>query len=992
MKDGNCNIKVMKMNYIDFALKIMFLFFIFSCSVKPELKKENNIIIENDYVSYIISGDGRNLHFMDKVNNKDLLYADTISYCASIILNKKQYNANAVSLKNNILTFGFGNGGINVKVRIQKKENYLKMKVEKVKGNIESLTFLNIPLKLEGMPYEPFAVCVLSMNLFTHVQQLPALQTHLSAICYQKFGLKGAEISLLGVPMENILPEIRTVIKNARDIPFSDKGGAWAKMNKEGYGSYLINFGTLTEESVDEWISKCSNVGFNQIDSHGGSMDFFKFGSFELNPEKWPEGWASFKWINEKLHEAGISHILHTYAFFIDKNSKYITPVPSKDLAYFKSFTLTESVNPEDSVIIVKESTENVSAVTGFHVPNSRTLRIGNELIEFSSVTKTYPYMFKGCKRGFNGTKPSSYNAEDKAYHLKEMFGRFLPGAETMLFNEIARNTAKIVNENNFDGIYFDAIDGSDILDGQCAAWYYGTKFIFEVAKYLEKPVGMEMSTMFHSWWHYRSRWQAWDTPRRGFKKFVDIHISSIKTNEPEHGWWRGDTSLIHKFAPLENGSLFFPFQLGWWLNFTWDPPQTEPTFVDDIEYLCCKMMGNNAGLALLGGVDEEDAKEKPILNRLNFIIKQYEELRHLNYFDDSVRTLLRQPGKEFTLFQQADGNWNFKPVVYNKHKTESNKHLSSAWVVENGFQSQPVRMRIELLMAAKSYDNPDNIVLENFSENNLFNNQASASGVSGTLTKSTEKLFNKESTASFSARSVGKSPQHGSWIAMEKKFDPWLNLGNNQALGVWIKGDGNGELLNFRLETPEQFSAGVRGDHFVKIDFTGWKYFELVEIESSEFTNYVWPGSNIFSNSNVKDLFVYRSYLHSLQFDKIDKLQLWYNNIPENKQVNCLIGPIKALPMVPTSIENPSITINKETIVFPVKMESGMYIEFNSVSDCKLYSSKGEFIKDIPIQENIPILQQGSNNISFVCNGSKEINPRMQVTVISEGAPLEVK
>ena len=66
----------------------------------------------------------------------------------------------------------------------------------------------------------------------------------------------------------------------------------------------------------------------------------------------------------------------------------------------------------------------------------------------------------------------------------------------------------------------------------------------------------------------------------------------------------------------------------------------------------------------------------------------------------------------------------------------------------------------------------------------------------------------------------------------MEKKFEPGLDINKNQALGVWIKGDGNGELLNLRIESPKHLSNGARGDHFIKIDFTGWKYFELVEIE----------------------------------------------------------------------------------------------------------------------------------------------------------------
>jgi hypothetical protein len=54
-------------------------------------------------------------------------------------------------------------------------------------------------------------------------------------------------------------------------------------------------------------------------------------------------------------------------------------------------------------------------------------------------------------------------------------------------------------------------------------------------------------------------------------------------------------------------------------------------------------------------------------------------------------------------------------------------------------------------------------------------------------------------------------------------------------------------------------FTAGLRGDHYVKIDFTGWKYFELVETESEKFSDYIWPGAEISSEEIVKDLFVYK-------------------------------------------------------------------------------------------------------------------------------------
>jgi hypothetical protein len=948
--------------------------FLLRCSSPPK----ESIIIGNKYFEYEIGRNGRNLHFIDKNSGKDYLFSDTISCCASIIKDGNEYKVTSVELNGNRLIYNFNTAGVKAEVRVKKRKDRVEMKLEQITGSVESLNFMNIPLTLEGMPYEPFAACVLSMNLFTNVDQLPALQTHLWASCYERFGMKGAEIVLLGVPQKSILPVIRDVMKHAEDVPFSDKGGAWAQLEKEGYGSYLMDFGSLTEEAVDETIEKCRSLGFNQVTIHGGG--FFKHGEFELNHTKWPDGWQSFKRINDKLHQSGISSILLTYTFFIDKKSIYVTPVANDDLGYFNSYTLAKPLYPDDNEIVVKESTADISMITGFFVRNSNSLRVGGELIEYGGITTSPPYKFIGLKRGVNGIKVEVHPTGDKAFHLREMFGLLVPGPETQLFSNIAKRTAEIVDECGFDGIYFDAIDGNDLLGGKENAWYYGTKFIFEVARNLKKPVGMEMCDMPHHYWHYSSRWQAWDRPVRGYKRFIDVHLAAIKSDNPKHGEWMGNSPQIDKLAAAENGRLLLPLHLGWWSNYTWDPPQIEPTFTDDVEYLCCKMIGNNAGLSMLGGVDKTTLEANPLFKRLISIIKQYETLRHQNYFNDTIREMLRKPGKEFTLFQTTNGKWNFKPVAFQRHKIAGTDHPSAKWIVKNEFESQPVRLRIEPLMSVKPFNYEGNILLTDFTKPEEFIYKESAPGVTGEVYKGKEKNNRINSSGIFSARSTGESVREGSWIKMEKKFDPWLDLQTHQALGIWIKGDGNGELLNLRIESPANISMGARGDHFIKIDFTGWKYFELVEIESSEFNNYIWP--NEYFN-------VYNSYFYTVKFNTIDKLLLWYNNLSAGKEVRCTMGPVKALPMVRSAISNPSITIGEESIVFPVKMESGMYLELRSQNDCKLYDPKGELIQEVTISGTIPELQQGNNEVSFTCVGTAGISSRVQVTVIGEGKAL---
>jgi hypothetical protein len=961
--------------------------FMVSCSTGPD----DRIVIENTHFRYEIGTDGKNLHFTDRSTGADYLDTTAVSYCASVMVNGLPYNCSSITREGKNLRLVFGDSKVTATILTGKSADGINFRVTAAEGPVESLTFLNVPLTLEGMPYEPFAACALSGNLFTHVRELPALQSHLWANCYQRFGLEGAEVTFLGVPREKILPAIREIMLKTKDVPHSDKGGAWAQMQKEGYGSYLMNFGTLTEETVDEWIDMCRNLGFNQIDNHGGG-GFFRFGDLELNADKWPGGWDSFKRINDRLHAAGISSIFHTYAFFIDKDSRYVTPVPSEDLAYFRTFTLAEPFREGDSVMVVREPTGEITTTTGFFVRNSLSLRIGRELIQFGDVSRTTPYAFTGCKRGVNGTSVSSYEAGTRVYHLREMFGRFVPGPETDLFREVAANTARVVSDCGFDGIYFDAIDGSDILAGEENSWYYGTKFIFEVARQLEKPVGMEMSAMAHHWWHYRSRWQAWDRPVRGYKRFIDIHAAAIKSsrlflspkiksNEYEHGLWRGHTPLINKYASMDNGGLLLPLHLGWWGNQTWNPPQVEPTFPDDIEYLCCKMIGNNAGLSMLGGMDAKTLDANPLFRRLAAIIKQYEELRHQDYFSDTVRALLRQPGREYTLFREESGKWNFKPVAYLKQKVTGGGHPSSQWTVKNEFGSQPVKLRIEPLMSVRPFNDPAHIPLADFSRPEEFVKEGSSDGVSGGISPSGENPGNGMASGLFTARAEDTSRVEGMWIKMEKKFDPWLNISNNQALGVWIKGDGKNQLLNFRIESPKHLSFGARGDHFVTVDFTGWKYFELVEIESSEFSNYIWPDSGFY---------VYDSFRHTVNFGAVDKLQIWYNNLPAGEEVSCLIGGVRALPMVSAAIRNPVITIGDEKITFPVKMEPGMYLEFYSPDHCKLYGPKGEFIQDVSIAGVVPVLREGDNEVMFTCEGSGGVPSRVLVTVICEGNPLE--
>lgn len=165
------------------------------------------------------------------------------------------------------------------------------------------------------------------------------------------------------------------------------------------------------------------SAGFTQTDHHGGNAGFFRFGDFELNREKWPQGWESFKRVVGKLHDAGIGSIFHTYAFFIDKQSKYVTPRPDPRLDAFRTFTLAEPLTEDAREMVVNEPTTEMRTTTGFIEQNSIVLHLGDELVTFGGASKQAPWTFTGLKRAVDILKTCEdlrhANAFDEAAKAK---------------------------------------------------------------------------------------------------------------------------------------------------------------------------------------------------------------------------------------------------------------------------------------------------------------------------------------------------------------------------------------------------------------------------------------------------------------------------------------------------------------------------------------------------------------------------------------------
>ncbi|HOB97810.1 MAG TPA: hypothetical protein PKM43_03565 [Verrucomicrobiota bacterium] len=914
----------------------------------------DTVVLENEHFRYTIAADGRNLAFVDKSTGTDYLRPGSSTFCASALRAGTEHPARSVSLAENRLRLGFSGLDLDVTLRLEPRPSCIRVGVEAIRGDdIDALVFLNVPLTVRGAPDEPFGACALSLNLNTRVDQLPVLQTQLRAAAHRKFGIVGARVALVAMPVGGLLPALKGVLEEADEMPLCKVAGPWAKEVAFNRGSYLFNFGSLTEATVPEWIEMARSLGVTQIDNHGGG-GFFRFGDFALDKAKWPDGWETFARIVGRLHEAGIDSIFHSYAFFIDKQSQYVTPVPDPRLDAFRAFTLAESVGPDADVLPVEESTAGLSTITGFFEHNSVVLHLGDELVTFGAVSQQPPWRFTGVRRGAFGTRPAAHSQGARARHLKECFGLFVPDVESSLFEEIAANHAEIVNRCGFDGLYLDAIDGSSILRGADECWYWADKFVIEIQKRLKKPVGMEMSAMWHHFWQYRTRWQAWDYPQRGHRRFIDLHASAV------------------------NGGLLLPLHLGWWNFQSFNPPQIEPTYPDVIEYLGAKLVGWDAGISLAGAINRDQLRTVPLFRRTVDILRACEELRHSGACDERVKAELRRPGQEFALATDAGGKPRFRRSRSLARIAAPDAPWSLEWQDSNPFDAQPAALRIEALMSAASYDDPRARVIADLagSEAPLWK-ASTAQGVACALTDT--GLVDGMPVVTLTATNRGAVPRNAAWARFERRFDPPLNLENLQALGLWIEGDGQGELVAVRLESPRHMAFGAVADRYVTVDFTGRRILTLVETESSRWSDFQWNDGK----------HAYNVYRETVNFAAIESVSVWLQNLPPGHEVRCRLGPIKALPMLPGALKNPTLTVNGMHCTFPADLSSGSWLEFDGTGDARLYGSKGEPIGQVTPKGGALALRPGPNAFGFSCAPPSSPPPRARVAIFARGETL---
>ena len=907
---------------------------------------------ENRRATLTVDACGRVVSIRNKASARELLVRPQ-ELISARLKDGRQITARKASFTNDALTFEFSRGQGAAVLAVDTRPDFFTFTLRSLSvSNVAALTFVNLPVaanKYRGsmanmLSDDVDAVCLRGYELPVEMGaggNPAALRVWTTA----EHGLTGWRAGLAAGPKAEMPAMLRAMTVEA-GVPASKLGGAWALGAEATRGSYL--FADLSLASVDDWIELARRGGFTHIHLHGW---WDTLGHYGVNTNLFPNGLTDMKEAVARIHAAGLKAGIHTLTACIDPRDAWVTPEASPYLIATDSYTLARPMSPTDTVVFVNEKPAAHHDVVFTYMGNGNAIRIGTEIVQYSEVISEPPYAFAKCQRGAFKTRPAAHAAGDRADYLQHRYIAFYPEPGSPLADELAERIARVFNTCQLDQIYFDGSEGMMAR--------YGIDFMrHAIFKRLNGDVLVEASEWgSHNWW-FHSRLGAWDHPVWAAKRFHDLHIASG--------------------AKFRDSDLLEP-QMGWWAP-RGPTPQARGHFLDEMEYFGAKNLGLDSAMSIQGVNVSRQLLPFHIEKQFT-VLGWYEQLRLARYFDAQTVARVAVPGDEFRLRQDRDGAWKFTPVKMSSHRISALGNGSEHWSSRNPFAEQPVAARIEALYSVVPHDSPKRIVVVDFAELSAFQQTTSSSSVSLHLDAVTGETRGGGRNLRLRGANQGAG-RAGAWAKAGVSFAaPYRNLSGAGALGVWVKGDGKGALLNIQLATPREYMTAL-SDHYVLLDFKGWRYVELLfrERDVEQMSDYQWP----YGGS-------YDLHRNPLDLAHISEVNLYLNHLPAGDSTEIFVSPIMALAIQSAELKNPALTVNGQKLVLPTALKSGDFIELEPTGDCAHYDERGDLLAWVrpAVAAAWPLLKPGENTVAFDCDKPAGMSARAEVTVNASGAPF---
>jgi hypothetical protein len=911
---------------------------------------------ENDYAIFVIGINGQllscRLKATDKEDERELLKSPAPIGSLGLKSGQTLFGRRASIDAEGRLLIGFGQQSGHVRILPRMEDDYLVLTVDELTvPEVNSVYFCRLSTVMEdyvgqmaGLVSDDEAgLCLRSLSLGVDTrfaQRAPQMQAWTTAA----HDLCGHSVALVAAQRAKLRPILQELAKREA-VPHSLHGGPFAADSELTRGSYL--FADLAAAKADDWIELAQRGGFMFIHLHGW---WRTLGHYDVNRGYFPGGLDEMAATVAKIHDAGLRAGIHTLTACIDTRDSWVTPRPSPSLIASARYTLAQPFAADARTLYVNEKPVSGHELVWTYSSNGNAIRLGDEIIRYTGISHEPPYAFLDCERGAFRTTVSAHAAGDSAEFLQQRYLAFYPEPDSQLADELADAIAKVYNRCNLDMLYFDGSEGMRSRYGiDTMRW--------KIFQRLKGGGLTEASTHGHNNWWFHSRLGAWDHPVWAMKQFHDDHIRIASRYrltdlvEPQLGWW----------APRG------PSRLG------------RGHFIDEMEYFVAKNLAMDGPMSIQG----VNVSRRPPNGRqedMFTIMGWYEKLRLARYFDAATLERIAEPGQDFRLRQDKDGLWRFTPVAMQTRRFNGLSSAGQSWTAHNPHAPQALRARIEALYSLAPFADAQTQLLVDFSDD-AESRQSSATGVSFTVEPVTTATRGGERNLRLQARNNGASSR-GAWAVLGRSYGhPYHSMGPGQGLGLWVKGDGSGALLNVQLRTPRVYHGAI-SDHYIDLDFTGWRYIELLlrERDSARLTDYQWPYSARGGSHAI--------YRNAIYPGALSEITIYLNEIPAGGQVDIQISPIFSLPLRKNSLSQLSMTLNGQSLALPWTLESGDYLEIEGRDGLTHYNERGE-IQDRMTLAELPEFISGENSITLTAKGIDGISTRAELSLFPLGEPF---
>jgi len=77
--------------------------------------------------------------------------------------------------------------------------------------------------------------------------------------------------------------------------------------------------------------------------------------------------------------------------------------------------------------------------------------------------------------------------------------------------------------------------------------------------------------------------------------------------------------------------------------------------------------------------------------------------------------------------------------------------------------------------------------------------------------------------------------------------------------------------------------------------------------------------------------------------------------------------------------------------VTIPVEIQTGQSLLIESDAIVRLYDAKGNPVQSFPLKTALPVVQPGTNPVTFDCEFQSDTPPKVTVTFKTRGSPTRV-